>query len=108
MRVLVDSLRTTYSDRDVRNVALLLVGVIALATGFYAWMEGWSLLDSAYFAVTTITTTGAGSLAPSTGPGKLFTIVYMVVGLGLFLTLVQLMAQDFIRRTRDGRPPALH
>ena len=110
MRVLLDSLRKTYADRNVRYVAVLLVSLVVIATGFYRWSEHWSGLDSLYFAVTMLVTTGAGDLVPRTVAGKVFTIFYIVVGLALFLALIQFMADDFLRRIRhagdDDEPDA--
>ena len=40
-------------------------------------------MDALYFSVTTLTTVGLGDLAPKTAPGKLFTVLYIFVGLGI-------------------------
>ncbi|WP_409755180.1 potassium channel family protein [Aestuariivirga sp.] len=62
--------------------------VISVATLFYWLVEGWSLLDSAYFSVVTIATVGYGDLAPQTTAGKIFTILYIMAGIGLFAAAV--------------------
>ena len=36
-------------------------------------MEGWSVLDSIYFCVTTVATVGYGDVVPSRDASKLFT-----------------------------------
>ena len=50
---------------EVQGVAQLALSLILIATIFYWLVEGWSLLDAAYFAVVTIATVGYGDLAPA-------------------------------------------
>lgn len=71
--------------------------VIAIGTVFYRFVEDMSWIDSLYFSVITLTTVGYGDLAPTTTAGKVFTMVYVLVGIGIFVALVteiagQLMA----------------
>jgi hypothetical protein len=37
-------------------------------------------IDALYFSVTTVSTVGLGDLSPQTDIGKLFTVVYIFVG----------------------------
>jgi hypothetical protein len=65
-------------------------------------VEGWSLLDSAYFAIVTIATVGYGDLTPHTTLGKIFTIGYIFSGIGIFVAAVTALAQAMLRA---DRPP---
>lgn len=56
---------------------------ILVATVVYMWVEGWGWIDSFYFSVVAVTTVGFGDFAPETDLGKLFTVLYIVVGLSL-------------------------
>lgn len=93
------------------ELRILLVVVLAtLASGmfFYRRFEGWSLLDSLYFSVITLTTVGYGDFAPQTNAGKIFTIFYIIVGLGIlaaFITTVANIAieQDKARAARRNQ-----
>ena len=68
---------------------ILLTGMV-----FYSWAEGWSLLDSLYFSVITLTTIGYGDLAPSQPISKVFTIVYIFFGLSLLAGFLNLLAKE--------------
>jgi dipeptide/tripeptide permease len=62
---------------------LLLTGVI-----FYTLVEKWSVVDALYFCVTTLTTVGFGNPAPTTDAGKLFTVLFVLSGVGMFLAVI--------------------
>ena len=46
-------------------------------------------VDALYFTITTLTTTGFGDITMVDPAGRVLTVVIMVVGVGLFLRLVQ-------------------
>ena len=80
-------------DRDFRNLFLWLLAIIALGSWFYARVEHWTLLDAFYFSITTLTTVGFGDFAPQTAAGKIFTIFYLLVGIGLLSGFIVLLAE---------------
>lgn len=59
------------------SIALLLL--LILATVYYHFTEKWSLSDSWYFAVVTLTTVGYGVLTPSTDLNKVVTMIYIAL-----------------------------
>ena len=61
--------------------SLVVVGTVA-----YRFLEDWSWVDSFYFSVVAISTVGFGDLAPTTDGSKLFTVVYIVFGVGIITT----------------------
>lgn len=98
---------------------LLLVVLATLISGmfFYRRFEGWSLLDSLYFSVITLTTVGYGDFAPQTSAGKIFTIIYIIAGLGILAAFVTTVANIAIEQdknraarrlspSRTDKPPA--
>ena len=82
---------------------LLALVVLTLIAGmfFYHRVEGWTLFDSLYFSVVTLTTVGYGDLAPQTGLGRAFTMMYLFVGIGTLLGFINLMAKPIYQRKRD-------
>lgn len=84
---------------------LIIAALTTLLTGtiFYARVEGWSVIDSLYFCVVTLTTIGYGDLHPTRDISKLFTIGYIVTGLGLLAALINLVGE---RRTASARRKA--
>jgi len=68
-------------------IALLAMGVLAYSFIF----EHWGIIDSLYFTVVMLSTTGYGDMSPSTPGGKLFASVFALAGivlLGLVLGVI--------------------
>jgi len=55
-------------------------------------VEGWSWIDSFYFTVITLTTVGYGDLAPERALSKMFTVIIILMGIGLLVTLTERIA----------------
>lgn len=106
LRRLIGAVRTAWRDHTFRAAALSTVILITAATIFYVSTEGWSVVDSLYFAVATGLTIGYGDLVPSGPGGKIFTIVYALLAVGLFVTVAASLAKavlDDAARRRDQR-----
>lgn len=84
-------------DPEVQAVVTLAVTAIGIASIFYWIVEGWSILDATYFSVVTIATVGFGDLTPHTALGKIFTIAYVISGIGLFASAVATLARAILR-----------
>jgi voltage-gated potassium channel len=92
--------RATLAAFRIQRVrALLLVcALIALTEAvIMSRIEGWSFLDSFYFSVVSMSTVGYGEPAPVTPLGKICTIVFLVVGIGVFVLAVSTVAQSILR-----------
>ena len=87
------AIRDGLKDPDFRGLFYWVAGFLGMGTWFYARVEGWSVLDSLYFYVITLTTVGYGDFSPQTPAGKIFTIIYILVGLGLISGFVILLAE---------------
>jgi len=72
-----------WGQYSTQIVALVGIAVIGVGTVTYRILEDWSWVDSLYFSVITLTTVGYGDFAPTTDAAKLFTVLYLVVGISL-------------------------
>ncbi len=75
------------AHKIIRQFRLLfLVTVIYVVSGslFYHVVEKWHWIDSLYFSVVSLTTVGYGDVTPQTSAGKIFTMFYLIVGIGIF------------------------
>jgi voltage-gated potassium channel len=88
------------SDEAFRVLLALVVSLLVSGTTFFTLVEGWSVLDSFYFSVTTLTTVGFGDPAPATAAGKIFTILYIFVGLGVIGGFINVLAKHTFARQR--------
>jgi voltage-gated potassium channel len=83
------------------TVIISLLGVVALGTVFFHFVEGWGWLDSYFFTVVTISTVGYGTLVPATALGKIGTTVFIFVGLGIFAVAIQQFALYHMQKREE-------
>ena len=81
----------------VTTIAVL----VTCGTVFFHFVEGWSWLDSYFFAVVTLSTVGYGSLVPVTAAGKIGTTVFIFLGLGVFAMTIQQFGHFAMRKREE-------
>ncbi|MEM7113512.1 MAG: ion channel [Chloroflexota bacterium] len=81
-RWLQEASRTLVRSELARIIWLALL-LIVVGTLAYAQIEGWSLLDSLYATIITLTTVGYGDLSPQTPAGRLFAIFFTLIAIGV-------------------------
>lgn len=78
------------------------IGVLALGTVFYHFVEGWSWVDAYYFCVVTLATIGYGDFIPQTDFAKIFTTFYIFIGVGIIAAFLRTFlagqGERFIRK----------
>lgn len=79
----------------------LMAGLILSGTVGYRLIEGWNWLDCLFMTVMTLTTVGYGSPEPLSTAGKEFSVVLMLLGIGLMLYLLTLLAEALLRSLTD-------
>lgn len=75
-------------DKEYRDLLITTMVIITIGSFVYHYLEGWSWIDSIYFCIITLTTIGYGDFSPQTDGGKLFTIFYILIGLGIILSFI--------------------
>jgi voltage-gated potassium channel len=107
--VLVDPTRPGPMRRRWRHLLVAVVtlgGVIVAGSVGYVFL-GFGVLDAVYQTVTTITTVGFREVEPLDGPGKVFTIVLILAGVGTALytltVLLELLVEGHLGHAMEKR-----
>lgn len=96
---LLKAIRRSWNDPHFRGGLVLCLAILLSGTLFYSSVEGWHWIDALYFSATTLSTVGLGDLSPQTQIGKIFTVVYIFVGVGVFVALFAQFAKALLRDT---------
>jgi voltage-gated potassium channel Kch len=91
----IRTLTSFIKDDEYRDLLFTTIIIIITGTLVYHFVEGWSYIDSLYFSVVTLTTIGYGDFAPQTDEGKLFTILYIVIGIGMILSFINTVQHHY-------------
>lgn len=85
----------------ITKVALLLLSIVLFGTISYHLIEGWSLFDSLYMTVMTVTTTGYRELAEMSTAGRVLSMLLMFVGVGIFFYTINLFMPVLVEMGRE-------
>ena len=94
-----------WDDHAFKVISAAALIILTSGTVAFHYLEDWSWVDSLYFSVVAVTTVGFGDLVPTTDAAKLFTVAYVIAGigvLGLFLN-ERLRRNQYRRRVRAKR-----
>ena len=94
----LDELDRGFRRRKVFFLVVLVILVFAFGTLGYMKFEGWGALDAFYMTVITLATIGYGEVHPLTTAGRIFTIVLIFAGLGIFTVMVGTVSQAVVDR----------
>lgn len=101
LRMFGRAIRHAWQDPAFQILAGLTAILLAAGTVFYHSIEGWRWLDSLYFSVITLATVGYGDFSPQTDLGKVFTIVYVFLGIGLLVAFFTRLGEALITAQRE-------
>ncbi|WP_425392085.1 potassium channel family protein [Ekhidna sp.] len=98
------TIKSFLSDKEYRDLILTGITILIIGTIAYHELEGWSYLDAFYFSFITLTTIGFGDFAPQTDWGKIFTVIYITIGVGIILSFINTLylhySKNVIRRKK--------
>ena len=101
IRRVTRGVRVALKDTAARALLAFLFGLILWDSAFYHFVEGWKWVDAIYFSVVTLSTVGYGDFSPETTAGKIFTVVFIIVGFGLFVSAVTTLASVILSQSDD-------
>lgn len=93
-------------------IFVLFTSAIAFGVLGYTFLEGWTFLESLYMTVITLATVGYREVHPLSTAGQVFTIILIIVGLGIFFHAARSFAvfiadgsfrELFIKRARERK-----
>ncbi|MBD7938664.1 MULTISPECIES: potassium channel family protein [Cytobacillus] len=81
-----------------KSLLTTLLFILLSGTMFYRQIEGWSWIDSFYYAFVSLIPSSVNTgLVPDTTISKCFTILYLVVGVGVMLMLLVTIGRAVIK-----------
>jgi len=91
--------RHMHRKRDILLVPfLILIAIMITGTLIFSRLEGWSIIDSLYFVVTSITTVGYGDLTPTQDVTKIAVIIFNLISIPLALSIFALVAEFYFEK----------
>jgi voltage-gated potassium channel len=76
---------------------MALAGAILFGTVGFHLVEGWTLADSLYVTVQTLTTVGYGDIPPQSARGRTFAVLVMLIGAGGVALAVSTIVQSIVQ-----------
>ena len=92
----IDAKNTTNKVYKIIKGLVILIIIIAVGSTGYMAIEGWSFFDSFYMTVITITTVGYGEVQNLSEAGRFFTVVLIIVGMGIIIYIVGMFAEAMV------------
>jgi hypothetical protein len=102
-RRVVLALRYAVREEDFLAVGSAGLALVIIGTVTYTVGADWNVVDSFYFAVTTLTTTSVADpdLVLQDGWLKIFTIFFQLVGIGILVEILRRLGFSFIQVRRQ-------
>ena len=100
-RKLARAVAAVWRDPETKALPVVAGALVLSGTIFYWRVEGWTIIESLYFSIVTLTTVGYGDFSPTTAGAQIFTIFYILTGIGVFVALLASVAQQYIAQKSE-------
>ena len=94
-------IREGWNDVAYRNLSIWVIVTLFIGTVFYSRVENWSWQDALYFSVITLSTVGYGDLTPTQPISRLFTVFYILTGLGILGAYINQVARRRVTKSKE-------
>lgn len=101
--IIIQTFISFIKDPEYRDLIFTTLFILLMGMFTYHYLEGWSYVDALYFSIITLTTVGYGDFSPQTTGGKLFTIFYIILGVGMILTFINTVYHHFRKEIDEER-----
>jgi voltage-gated potassium channel len=88
--------RSNGLSRRVPAAALVLTAIALVGVAWYVLVEGWGFLDAVYMVSISITTVGYSEVQPLDTSGRIFTLLFVPLGVGALLYVVGLTVEELV------------
>ena len=102
VRDLIRALAEVARNPETQALPVVAGALILTGTVFYWLTEGWTIVQAFYFSVITLTTVGYGDFSPTTAGTQIFTVVYILLGIGVLVALLTSIAQAYIKQKAEA------
>lgn len=100
-RKLTRAVVAVWRDPETKALPVVAGALVVTGTIFYWRFEDWTIIQALYFSIVTLTTVGYGDLHPTTPGTEIFTIFYILTGIGVFVALLASVAQQYIAQKTE-------
>jgi voltage-gated potassium channel len=101
---LAQAIVAVWRDPETKALPVVAGALVLTGTLFYWRFEDWTIIEALYFSVVTLTTVGFGDFSPTTPGTQIFTIIYILTGLGVLVALLSSVAQQYLKQKAEPRP----
>lgn len=91
--------------RDFKGILFIVVLLFIIGTIGYSLIEGWGIFDSLYMTIITLSTTGYREIRPLSVPGRIFTMILIILGVSILFYMlgnlnIVLFERNFFRNKK--------
>ena len=81
---------------SIMSAVFAIFALIGVGTWIFHSIEDWSWAESFYFSVATLTTVGYGDIHPTSDGSRVFTAIYILVGVGVVIAALTSIGSKYL------------